>query len=200
MNYFYIAMSGIGTVSLLAFFWMAGKVKKAVGFDFLNAMHKAKMAAIKNKPVAVLRIRDLAGNESYQTVEVSEYMKYKYQQNGKPVEKAVIYDERAVTIWNGVKVLNVSPVSIFPIDRNTGLYVNINPELTNKVVTDSGKTAETEKGNKEMMKQLFWIAAICIGGTILAISYFSENQSACYETLGRVYETAKTSATIVANS
>lgn len=188
----------IAGMSVLGFMYLAGLIKKSVGFDFVKSLSKAKMASLKNVSVIVLRIRDLAGNEVYQTHEVTELIKYKYKQNGTNLEKCVIYNERAVTLWNGIKILNVSPSSVLPIDRDTGLHVNVNPELTNKIVTDSGKTAESDKSSKDLMKQFIWAIAIILIATIVAISYMNQNQNDIMQDLKACYATGKTAATIIA--
>jgi hypothetical protein len=185
--------------SLLGFMYLAGLIKKSVGFDFVKALSKAKMAGLKNKSVIVLRIRDLSGNELYQTHEVSEVIIYKFKQNSEFLEKVVIYNERAVTMWNGIKILNVSPASVLPIDRDTGLYVNINPELTNKIITDSGKTAQSDKDTKELMKTGLYLGAILLLATIVAISYFYDNQVDLMGKLEACYKVGSSVATIVAN-
>jgi len=199
MMYYKYGTFVIGGVSFMISFYLIGLINKSVGFSFIKALAKAKVMGLKNQSVIVLRIRDLSGTEIYDVKDVSEFIKYKFKQNGKQLEKAVIYNERAITLWNGIKILNVSPSSILPIDRDTGLYVNINPELTNKIVTDSGKTAESEKSNKELMKQFLWLAAIVIVGTIIAISYMYDANIDTVDQLKACYAAGQTSATIIAN-
>ena len=198
MNYFLYFLATLGMISFVYCLYLLGKIKKSVGFDFMNAVAKAKMLGMKNSSVVVLRIRDLVGNEQYTVKEASEFIQYSHKQNGQDIVKNVIYDERAVTIWNGVKVLNVSPISILPVDRDTGSYVNINPELTNKIVTDAGKTSESEKDKKEMMKHLLWLTGIVIVGLILVVSYFYQNQVELMNDLKMCYAGAKGAATIIA--
>lgn len=197
VNYFWYFLGTLGLISFMGCLFLLGKVKKSVGFDFMNAIAKAKMLGLKNSSVVVLRIRDLVGNEQYTVKEASEFIQYSYKQNNQLIIKNVIYNERAVTIWNGVKVLNVSPTSILPVDRDTGSYVNINPELTNKIVTDAGKTSESETEKKEMMKHMLWLTGIVIVGLILVVSYFYQNQVDLMNDLKVCYAGAKGAATII---
>ena len=69
---------------------LAGKIKKSVGFDFLNAIFKAKQMSIKYQSVIVLRVKDLAGNEQYQCKEVTSWINYNYKQNGKQVRSRYV--------------------------------------------------------------------------------------------------------------
>lgn len=199
MLYYDYGIKILGVASFMGCLYLLSLVKKSVGWSFARALSKAKMSALKNKSVIILRIRDLAGAEVYETKEVSELITYSFKQNGKMLDKVVIYNERAVTMWNGIKILNVSPSSVLPIDRDTGLYVNVNPELTNKIVTDSGKTAESEKSHKELLKNFIWFGALVLVATVVAISFMYDANIDTVEELKACYAAGKTSATIIAN-
>ena len=129
-------------------------IKSSVGWKFIEALGKTKKG-IGGKDLT-LRIKSPAGKELYESVKHQAIIEYEYLERGKKVKKYVIYDERAVDYLNGIPILNVTPLDIRPIDRETGILVNIPSEIIDKLAVDSSKTAEGEAKKDKNLKLLIY--------------------------------------------
>lgn len=170
-------------------------VKTSVGWNFITSISNVKR---RNQYDLALRIKSPAGKESYQFVKQSPLIKYNYFENGKEVSKTVIYDERAVDYLNGCPILNVTPLDIRPIDRETGLFVTIPGEIIEKLAVDSSRTIEgQEKADKERKLFIYALIGMCVL-FILALSYLNQTNSELQQELARVTIEMAKSATVVA--
>lgn len=185
-----------GAIPMIGYYYY-NMIKVSVGWNFIKSMGKAKMMA--SRGVIVLRIKHLSGIEEYKTAKTGRIIDYNYIDRDQEIKKSVIYDSRAVDYLNGIPILTCTPADIRPIDRDTGLFVNIPPEIINKLAVDSAKTAESEKENQHLKKMMMYGTigiAICM---ILAFSYFNNEVVTANEAVRACYTAAGKSATIIAN-
>lgn len=170
-------------------------VKNSVGWGFISSISAVKR---RNKFDLVLRIKSPAGKEDYLFVKQSPIIKYPYRENGKDVEKSVIYDEKAIDYLNGCPILNVTPLDIRPIDRDTGLFVTIPGEIIEKLAVDSSRNAEEkEKYDKERKMMIYALIGMC-ALFIIAISYLNQTNSELQQQLAQVTIEAVKSANVIA--
>lgn len=170
-------------------------VKNSVGWGFISSIAAVKR---RNKFDLVLRIKSPAGKEDYLFVKQSPIIKYPYRENGKDVEKSVIYDEKAIDYLNGCPILNVTPLDIRPIDRDTGLFVTIPGEIIEKLAVDSSRNAEEkEKYDKERRMMIYALIGMC-ALFIIAISYLNQTNSELQQQLAQVTIEAVKSANVIA--
>jgi len=172
------------------------KVKKSVGWKFIDSLGNVRLGR-KGHDIA-LRIKSLSGRESYVPTKNKPIIEYEYLENGKMVKKYVIYDERAVDYLNGIPILNVTPNDIRPMDRETGLLVNIPSELIDKLAVDSSKNIENEMRKDKNMKMLIY-GLIGMGILfILGLSYINQtNMDVQKELLRCTVELGKSATVIV---
>lgn len=147
-------------VGVLAGLWLVffvwnkyNYVKRSVGWNFINSLAKVKGIGEND---LVLEITSQSGKRTFTPVKQTPIIKYEIKYKGKDIQKSVIYDERAVEYLNGIPVLKCTPNDIRPIDRETGLLVNIPPEILEKLAVDSSKTAEGEAKKDKITKMLIW--------------------------------------------
>lgn len=183
------------TFGLMWGFTKYNNVKNSVGWNFISSIAAVKR---RNKFDLVLRIKSPAGKEDYLFVKQSPIIKYPYRENGKDVEKSVIYDEKAIDYLNGCPVLNVTPLDIRPIDRDTGLFVTIPGEIIEKLAVDSSRNAEEkEKYDKERKMMIYALIGMC-ALFIIAISYLNQTNSELQQQLAQVTIEAVKSANVIA--
>lgn len=171
----YLALFCIGGYAVFWVFVRFNRVKSSVGWKFIDAMGKVKKGIGGND--LVLRIKSQAGRESYLYTKHTPVIEYPYISRDENVKRYVIYDERAVDYLNGIPVLNVSPNDIRPIDRETGLLVNIPSEIIEKLSVDSAKTAENEAKKDKQMKMLLYTIVGMAVLFIIAVSYINQTNS-----------------------
>lgn len=193
--YFKIGGAVVGTGVIFWGWWKMNLVKSSVGWKHIEALGKVKKG-FKGKDL-VLRIKSPAGKETYQDIKHSPIIEYEYLVKGKKAKKYVIYDERAVDYLNGIPILNVTPNDIRPIDRETGLLVNIPSEIIDKLAVDSAKTAEGEALNQKIIKQLVFAVIGMAILFILALSYINQTNSELQVQLANCALNAAKSATII---
>lgn len=169
-------------------------IKRTVGWDFINSMGRVKLG---NQDL-VLRIKLPSGKEDYQFTKISPLIEYKYLQNGKELQRSVIYDERAVDRLNGIPILNCSPEDVRPIDRETGLFVKIPSEVMIKLAVDSSKTYENELKNDKLVKMLVWGLIGSVILVIIGISYVNQTNSELQVQLATCALDLGKSATVIA--
>lgn len=129
-------------------------VKRSVGWNFINSLAKVKGGMGEND--LVLEITSQSGKRIFVPVKQTPIIKYEIKFKGKEISKSVIYDERAIEFLNGIPILKCTPHDIRPIDRETGLLVNIPPEILEKLAVDSSKTIEGQEKRDKLMKMLIW--------------------------------------------
>jgi len=173
----YLKLSGwaLGSIAVFYGFYKWNLVKKSIGWKMVDTLGKVKLGIGGND--IVLRIKSPTGKEYYETAKHSPYIEYEFFTKGKKCKKGVIYDERAVDSMNGIKILNVTPNDIRPIDRETGLLVNIPSELIEKLAVDSSKTAENEAMKDKQMKMLIYGLVGMAVLFIVALSYINTTNS-----------------------
>lgn len=172
------------------------RVKASVGWDFIDSLGKVKKG-VKGFDL-VLRIKSQAGRETYMPIKHMPVIEYPYIVKGEEVKRYVIYDERAVDYLNGIPILNVSPNDIRPIDRETGLLVNIPSEIIEKLAVDASKTAEQEAMKEKLMKYLIWGLIGMAILFIIAISYINQTNGDLQVQLASCSIELGKSATIIA--
>jgi len=192
-----LTMSGLFIGMGIAFygFYLWNLVKKSIGWKMVKSLGRVKLGL--GGQDLTLRIKSLAGRESYLPIKQSPVIEYEYLENGKKVKKYVIYDERAVDYLNGIPILNVSPNDIRPIDRETGLLVNIPSEIIDKLAVDSSKTAENEALNNKTIKMLIYALIGMAILFIIALSYINQTNMDLQATLARVTAESIKSATVI---
>ena len=172
------------------------KVKRSVGWKFIDALGNVKFGR-KGHDIA-LRIKSLSGRESYFPTKNTPIIEYEVLENGKKVKKYVIYDERSVDYLNGIPILNVTPNDIRPMDRETGLLVNIPSELIDKLAVDSSKNIENEMKKDKNMKMLIY-GLVGMGVLfILGLSYINQTNMEIQGELLRCTVELGKSATVIA--
>ncbi len=172
------------------------RVKASVGWDFIDSLGKVKKG-VKGFDL-VLRIKSQAGRETYMPIKHMPVIEYPYIVKGEEVKRFVIYDERAVDYLNGIPVLNVSPNDIRPIDRESGLLVNIPSEIIEKLAVDSAKTAENEAQKEKLVKYLIWAIIGIAVLFFIAITYINQTNSELQIQLATCSIELGKSATIIA--
>ncbi len=183
------------TFGLLWGFTKYNSVKNSVGWKFINSIASVKR---RNLYDLVLRIKSPAGKEEYQFVKQSPIIKYKYFENGKEVMKSVIYDERAVDYLNGCPILNVTPLDIRPIDRETGLFVTVPGEIIEKLAVDSSRSVEGDlKQDKERKLFIYALIGMCVL-FILGLSYLNQTNSELQTQLAQITIEAAKNANVIA--
>jgi len=147
-------------------------VKRSVGWNFVNSLAKVKGSLGEND--LVLEITSQSGKRVFLPVKQTPIIKYEIKFKGKDISKSVIYDERAVEFLNGIPILKCTPNDIRPIDRETGLLVNIPPEILEKLAVDSSKTIEAQEKRDKLMKMLIWglIGAVIL--FIIGMTYLNQ--------------------------
>lgn len=171
-------------------------VKQSVGWNFVNSLGYVKRG-FKGTDL-VLEIISQSGRRTYNNVTQKPIIEYLYKEKGKDVKKGVIYDERAVERINGIPILKCSPIDIRPIDRETGLLVNIPSELIDKLAVDASKTAEGDaKHDKERKLLIYALIGMAIL-FILALSYINQTNADLQVMLAQSTIAAAKSATVIA--
>ena len=136
--------------------------------------------------------------ESYFPTKNTPIIEYEVLENGKKVKKYVIYDERSVDYLNGIPILNVTPNDIRPMDRETGLLVNIPSELIDKLAVDSSKNIENEMKKDKNMKMLIY-GLVGMGVLfIIGLSYINQTNMEIQGELLRCTVELGKSATVIA--
>lgn len=187
----------MGGSVLIWFIWQKYNfVRTSVGWKFINSMAKTKKGI--GGTDLVLRIKSPAGKETYSYVKHSPFIEYKFFEKGKDAKKYVIYDERAVDYLNGIPILNVTPIDIRPIDRETGLLVNIPSEIIDKLAVDSSKTAEGQQMKDKQMKMLLYTIAIMGVLFIVAVSYINQTNAELQKEIARCAIDLGKSVTVIA--
>lgn len=150
-------------------------VRRSIGWQFVDSIAKVKLGV--GGCDLVLRIKHPSGKEEYQFVKQTKVISYQIKVKNEDVDKLVIFDGRAVDRLNGCPILTVTPNDIRPIDRETGLCVDIPSEIIIKLITDSTKTAEGQSKMDKNMKMLIYglIAAVIL--TILGLSYINQTNA-----------------------
>ena len=187
-----LAVCGIG-------FWGYNKylqVKQSIGWNFVTSVALVKRGAQGSD--LVLEIVNQSGKRTYQNVSQCPIINYEHMEKGVLVKKGVIYDERAVERINGIPVLKCSPVDIRPIDRETGLLVNIPSELIDKLAVDSAKSAENEnKNDKERKLMIYALIGMCVL-FLLALTYINQTNADLQIQLASASINAAKTATVIA--
>lgn len=173
------------------------RVKRSVGWDFIDSLGKVRTNNKGND--LVLRIKSQAGRETYMPIKHTPIIEYPYKIKGEEVKRYVIYDERAVDYLNGIPILNVTPNDIRPIDRETGLLVNIPSEIIEKLAVDSSKTAENEAKKDKMMKLLIYAIIGLAVLFFIGLSYINQTNSELQVKLSSCILQAGKTAIITAN-
>ena len=175
---------------IMFFYTKYNYVNRTIGWNIVNSMAQVKNN--RTEKDLMLRIKTPSGKESYLPVKQSPKIDYQYKEESKDYKKTVLYDMKAQTYLNGVPILDVSPYDIRPINRYTGLYVNIDPNVTTKLITDSTKNPEKDKEKEKLVKYMLIGGAIIIVGFIVAISYMNTSNTelvgklaVCYADMGR---------------
>ena len=165
----------VGFMLILYGYTKYNYVRRSVGQNFIESIAKVKLGV--GGADMVLRIKHPSGKEEYQFVKQTKVIKYEIKVKKDDVEKYVIFDARAVDRLNGCPILTCTPNDIRPIDRETGLCVDIPSEIIIKLITDATKTAEGESKKDKMMKLLIYglVAAVIL--TILGLSYLNQTNS-----------------------
>lgn len=178
-------------------FSMYNRVKISVGWKFIDAMGKVKNSLSQFD--LVLRVKSPAGREEYIQVKQSPLIEYLYFQKGKKVKKLVIYDERAVDYLNGIPILTVTPNDIRPIDRETGLLVNIPGEIIDKLAVDSARTAEMEAEKAKYMKMLVYTIIAMAVLFFVALTYINQTNAELQQQLAQMSIEMARSVTVIGN-
>lgn len=147
-------------------------VKKSVGWNFIESLGRVKNSLGEND--LVLEVTSQSGKRTFLPVKQTPIIKFEVRHKGKDVEKAVIYDERAVEYLNGIPILKCTPNDIRPIDRETGLLVNIPSEILEKLAVDSSKTAEGEAKKDKQFKMVLIILGITIALFFIGMTYLNQ--------------------------
>jgi hypothetical protein len=157
----------------------------------------AKIKSGRGQCDLVLEIISQSGRRTYRAVTQSPIIDYTYKENGKDIKKGVIFDERAVEFLNGVPILKCTPLDIRPIDRDTGILVNIPSEMIDKLAVDSSKLAENEaKYDKERKMLIYALIGMAVL-FIIAISYINQTNTELQQDLARITIEAAKSATVI---
>lgn len=168
---------GVLVVGAVVFFgWQKYNfVKRSVGWNFIQSLAKVKSGMGEND--LVLEITSQSGKRVFMPIKQTPIIKYEIKFKGKDVLKSVIYDERAVEFLNGIPILKCTPNDVRPIDRETGLLVNIPPEILEKLAVDSSKTVEAEEKKDKIIKMLIWglIGAVIL--FIIGMTYLNQTTS-----------------------
>lgn len=192
---------GIGALALMGvglyFLNKIQQVKKSVGWGYVSSLAKIKNGLSQQD--LVLEIVSQSGRRTHIPVTQKPIIEYTYKENGKDVKKGVIFDERAVEFINGVPVMKCTPLDIRPIDRDTGLLVNIPSEMIDKLAVDSSKLAENEAKYDKERKMLIWALIGMAVLFIIALSYINQTNTELQSELARVTIDAAKSATVIAN-
>jgi len=99
---------------------------------------------------------------------------------------------------NGIPILNVTPNDIRPMDRETGLLVNIPSELIDKLAVDSSKNIENEMKKDKNMKMLIY-GLVGMGVLfIIGLSYINQTNMEIQGELLRCTVELGKSATVIA--
>jgi hypothetical protein len=172
-------------------------VKKSVGWNFINSLARVKNSLSEND--LVLEITSQSGKRIFEPVKQTPIIRYTVRYQGKNVLKSVIYDERAVEYLNGIPVLKCTPNDIRPIDRETGLLVNIPPEILEKLAVDSSKTAEGEEKANKIIKMLIWglIGAVIL--FLIGMTYLNQTTAEVQTELMRCTLELGKSVTVIGN-
>ena len=180
-------------------FWGYNKylqVKQSIGWNFVRSVALVKRGVQGSD--LVLEIVNQSGKRIYQNVSQCPIINYEHMEKGVLVKKGVIYDERAVERINGIPVLKCSPVDIRPIDRETGLLVNIPSELIDKLAVDSAKSAENEnKHEKERKLMIYALIGMCVL-FLLALTYINQTNADLQIQLASSTINAAKTATVIA--
>ena len=189
----------LGLVTLAGLFWMYNKytlVKQSVGWNFINSMGGVKRG-FKGLDI-VLEIVSQSGKRRYIPSTQTPIINYNTLEKGEEVKKGVIYDERAVERINGIPILKCTPIDIRPIDRETGLLVNIPSELIDKLAVDASKSAENEAKKDKQMKILIYGLVGMAVLFIVALSYINQTNAELQIKLAEATIDAAKSATVIA--
>ena len=172
---YWLQLAVVGALSVLFVLVMHlwGIINKTFGYNMLKTLLKTKLLA--QKGFLLLEIKHRSGAREYQTVKQSPVIFYTVNENNKPKKKVVFFDPKAIDYIQNIPVLSVSPNEVRPIDRDTGLVVNIPGEYIDKLAKDTALDYETDKNNNNIIKQVIW-GIIGVGIVlILAVSYMYGN-------------------------
>lgn len=190
---------GAGLALCVGGFWAYNKyllVKQSVGWNFITSIGLVRRGVQGSD--LILEIVNQSGKRIYKNVSQSPIINYDHMEKGKLVKKGVIYDERAVERLNGLPVLKCTPVDIRPIDRETGLLVNIPSELIDKLAVDSSKSAENEaKHDKERKMLIYALVGMCVL-FLFALTYINQTNADLQVQLASATVNAVKSATVIA--
>jgi len=161
-------------IVVMGAFYFNNKIKQSVGWNFINTMAQIKMPGSKD---LALRVKSPAGKEYYIPVTHQPLIKYKFKENGKEVEKLVLYDIKAVDYLNGIPILNVTPLDIRPLNKDLGTIVNMPPEVIQKLVTDSTKDPKIQEMKDKNLRILIY-GLVGMGVVfIIGITYINQTNA-----------------------
>lgn len=169
---------------------------RVFGINNLKLFVEAK----KKKKKIALRIFNLSGKEEYEIADVNNFIKYKTKIADKELDKGVIYDDRALSNFCGIPILNCNQNDVRPINFKTGLNVNVPGDVINKLAIDSVRGYD-EKDQKDKDLRNFVIKGMIVVGVILIVglSYIADNMSTSPAELAGICENLYQSTPIIVN-
>jgi len=188
----FLYLAGFGVFAFVFYKW--NQVKRSIGWKVVRALGDVKMG-IGSSDI-VLRIKHTSGKEELTPTKVSPIINYYIKEKGEDIKKGVIYDERAVDRLNGIPILSCTPKDIRPIDRETGLLVNIPPEIMDKLAVDSSKTIEGDMKKEKYIKWLIIGLVVTVILVVIGLQYINQANTATVTKLAACYAQQHASAVI----
>jgi len=177
--------------------WMNGLIVKTFGYGFLKSLITARHNS--QKGFIVLEIKHRSGARQFVATKQSPLINYTIKENKKEKNKIVIYDPRAVDHIMNIPILSCSPNEIRPIDRDTGLLVNIPGEMLDKLAKDATLDYQANNDYQKLLRMVLWGAGIVMVGVLLMVSYMWGNIVDLNSQLIAAERLAAQSATIIGN-
>lgn len=175
-------------------------VQKTIGWDFVRkVMYVSKNKA---KGYVMLKVHTVSGRPKYEIAKGGKWVTYEFKESGNNISKRMFYDPLA--IYNDyvadVPILEGTPDDIFPTNRFTGTRVTTSPELVEKTIIDSSKSAdELDKYKKYTRYALIGLGIMAVG-LFFGFDLYRQSIDSCNANALALLKESSKSATVVAGS
>lgn len=173
-------------------------VSSSVGWDFVRKIMAVKKN--KGKGYLLLKIHTVSGRPNYEIAKGGKWITYQFDENGNNISKRAFYDPLAT--YNDysadVPMLEVTPDDIFPLNRFTATRITTCPELVEKTIIDSSKSADELDRVKKYMKYMIIALGIMAGGLFFGFDLYRQAIAESNQAVIQATKMCAQSATIVA--
>lgn len=194
----YMGAAGMGSIALLIIMFRV--VQISVGWSFVRKI--LWVSKNKVKGYIMLKVHTVSGRPKYEVAKGGRWITYQFEENGNKISKRMFYDPLAIYHDYGadIPILEGTPDDIFPTNRFTGTRVTTSPELVEKTIIDSSRSADELDKYKQYTKYAMYGLGIMAVGLFFGFDLYRQ---AIADSNAAVIEATKLctqSATIVAGT